>query len=124
MRFLRLKCIDVHAVGRTHTQMMHHAHARTAVNIKGGHRRHDGGDGPTHRGVGSHGALRDLQCSHRPGATFKGDDGARFVAGIERTTRSSGQQTVTIENGDAFAEQRRNGFGHSLDIAGTGQSLT
>ncbi len=57
-------------------------------------------------------------------ATFKGDDGARFVAGIERTTRSSGQQTVTIENGDAFAEQRRNGFGHSLDIAGTGQSLT
>lgn len=64
--------------------------------------------GPTHRGVGSHGALRDLQCSHRPGATFKGDDGARFVAGIERTTaraanRPSPSKMATLSpNSDAM----------------------
>ena len=72
-----------------------------------------------------------VRCVITPNAPTGRERLSRAMAALDslpasgRTTRSSGQQqTVTIENGDAFAEQRRNGFGHSPDIAGTGQSLT
>ena len=85
MRFLRLKCIDGDTPSMDHTQMItscpYYAHRRQYKGAATGTRwwrwRY-------YHGVGSHGALRDLQCSPPAGRLSKeGDDGARFVAGIE-----------------------------------------